>query len=361
MLLLGSGLRVAARLRHDSRMAYVVVAAWLAFGFYGFHYAVLTKHESLRSRIAGEGSVLFYDDCGSQGLEPHLVPGSGMALPDGGMLGRIVPERTVTGHPQAVVYRYPFTDGMAHDDLQVRLLYFNPDPSTPFVAAAKKRFVYTSQRLRAGSLLLHDEIEITSQPKELVFPIPPGAFSDNVLELRFEKVAGIAACVAEIWIERRWVRQVAAGKIQNRSSRPLALVLVTRDGKGTHNREVTIPAASTIDVQSTQPMLVLLREQSPWMLREAEAHPAPGTRWLGHKQASGGYRIRGTGLLARLPFATEVEGIFLARVLMSSGSGWQLRPLADLRKSDGSLDYDAGTTASSLDYVMLVGGWRPGW
>ncbi|HMQ22005.1 MAG TPA: glycosyltransferase family 39 protein, partial [Planctomycetota bacterium] len=243
-VLFGSGLRIALRLRGDSRLVYLGVAVWIGIGYLGFDYAVLSKFYASRARAQGEGAVVFYEDCGAEGLHPLLVPGTGLTPPDEGMLGRVVPWRTISAHPVAVVYRFDVPRDVDVNDLQVRLTYYNPDPSTPFVAHERGHFVYPTQRLRANGILLHDEVEITSQPKELVYPLPRSVFAgtradgaraepatepSRSLELRFEKTAGIAACVAEIWVERRWVgasSEATSPMLHNRTQRQLEVVVL---------------------------------------------------------------------------------------------------------------------------------------
>jgi hypothetical protein len=93
------------------------------------------------------------------------------------------------------------------------------------------------------------------------------------------------------------------------------------------------------------------------MRREAEAHPGPGARWLGDTAASGGYRMYGEGVLADLPFASGLTGPrrFLAR---ARGDGaWGFESLDAAAGADGRLLYRS-TRPGSLDYVLLVGGWR---
>lgn len=364
LVLLGTGLRVAGRMRTDGRMSYVVAAGWIACTFWGFSYSVLSKYYSLHSRAKGEGQVLFYDDCGSPNRQPHLVPGSGLTPPDEGMLGRVVPWRTINGHPVAVVYRFELPQDAPKDDLQVRVTYYNPDPTTPFVAHERGQFVYTTQRLRANGTLLHDEIEITSEPKEFVFPIPKSALDKRAeLELKFEKVAGIAACVAEIWIERRWLTVREAGKariVTNRTNRMLPAICVA--GEGAAQEELHQDLGPGDEVRIDQPgfRVALLELASPWMLREAEAHKTKSSRWFGHQAASGGYFLRGEGSVATLPFRTDLEGgEFRARIIEGDEREWKWIQPPGKRDAEGNLDITF-ESRFDLDYVELIGGLRPG-
>ncbi len=361
MLLAGSGWTVALRIHRDSRFLYVLVAVWIVLGIWGFHWSLL-RHESVnRARAFGGGGVIFYDDCGSLGLQSHCV--QGLIGPDGGQLGRIVPWRTHNGHPSAIIYRYEIP-AMRRHNLQVRVTYFNPDPSTPYVAYDKGHFVYATQTLSANGVKLHDAIEVTSTPRECVFPIPDRLIQGGSLELRFERVAGIAAVVSEIWIEQRWlVFDPESRVVRNRTEHDrMALVLWRKEG---HRGlvELNVPASGSVPTPAAVPaagasLQVLPRDESPWIVREAEAHPAGGNRWFGDMRASGGYAMRGTGVLASLPVGHEGgrTRLLLARQRARSGP-WMLVPISGSarRVADDTVLF----RGAALDYVQVSGVWRP--
>ena len=213
LLLFGIGLRLALRRVHDGRGIYAGVAIWIAIGVWGLQWSVVRREAVQRAR-AGASSVLYYEDCGSVGLHPHRV--QGYDAPDEGQLGRVVPWRTVDGHPQAVVYSFEVPKDR---DLQVRVTYFNPDPNTPYVAEAQRRFVYVTQRLFANGVMLHDDIEVTGKPRELFWTVRKQHLTTGRLELRFERREGIAASVAEIWVEEPWLRVTEPARTERRTPR----------------------------------------------------------------------------------------------------------------------------------------------
>ncbi|MFQ5507215.1 MAG: ArnT family glycosyltransferase, partial [Planctomycetota bacterium] len=356
LVLLGTGLRVGLRLRSDGRIWYAVAGAWLLFGLWAFHWAVLPKKAVERRRAGGEGQVLFYEDCGTPSLHPHRL--QGYDNPDQGQLGRISSWRTLDGHPSAVIYRFPLE--AEQRGLQVRVLYFNPDLRTPYVAASEGRFVYPAQRLLANGHILHQDIEITSTPRELFFPLPDRWLEGGELELRFEKSQGEIALVSEIWIEKSWLRY-DRGRIHNRSSRALPFVLLWKRGDRTGRVEGSLAAGETREVGPADESMLLPGRHAPWSLREAESGPL--VEWFGDIEASGAYRLRGTGLLARLSFPemdgrpAAFRGSFLARVKGVRGS-WTWRKLEDPRIDKGLLEVRSlGRARESLDYVLVYGAW----
>lgn len=362
LVLAGIGLKVGARLRRDSRWHVVAASAWVVFGLWAFHWSVLRHETAGRARAAGEGGVLFYEDCGTPNLQPHLVQGH--TAPGLGQLGRIVSWRTFNGHEDAVVYRFPLE---APRPLQVRVVYFAPpDPVTPYRATFETgRFVYGSQRLWANDALLHDAIEVTGAPQELVFPLPQRRLREGRLELRFERISGAAAVVSEIWVEEPWL-VLEGTRLANRTARMLPyLVLFARAGQEGHHDGVLAPGVER-DLAAYLPerpdrVQVLLRERSPWVRREAEAHPAKGARWLGDLRASGGYRMHGRGRLAELPLGRPAGPFLLLARARTPGQGWQLVEIpGSALSADGLLSYEStGASPTSLDYVLLTGGWRP--
>ena len=364
MLLVGIGFRVASRIMSDGRAWYAVCVLWLFFLAWSFHYSVLQREGVNRAHKAGEGGVLYYEDCGITKLCPHRT--QGIDLPDGAQLGRNVPWRSIDVDTTAVIYEFSIPKDK-RKNLQVRVTYFNPDPRTPYVARELGHFSYPSQRLLAENRVLHEAIELTSSPKQFVFPLPDEVLEDGRLELSFERIDGDAAAVAELWIEEAWLSLEQEGDktwVVNRTTRDLPwLLLHGKEGAessiegriAAHGREAVLGLP-----RSSVRQQLLLRELSPWMLREAEAHLRDGQRYYGDMAASGGYRVRGTGSLAGLPFAgSKSPLLFLARS-KEAGSAWQLQVLRALALDGaGQLDYHSPKDrVSSLDYVLQVGTWR---
>lgn len=381
LVLAGCGFRVATRARGDGRWVYGAVLLWSIGGLWLFGECVVAREAVLRSRAAGAGGVLFYEDCGSPGLHPHEV--QGFDAPDQGMLGRVLPQRSVSGHPQAVVYRFETAPLIAARDaarangsvsaaLQIRVLYFAPDPRTPYVAEELGRFVYATQRLLANDRVVHEAIEVTAQPKEFFWPIDDAALTEKSLELRFERVAGVAASVAELWIESSWL-ELTRGRdgveLRNRGPRRVHAELLVESEQGIASRRawlepgasISDPALSDLIGERNEASIQLLAlEHAPWSLREAEAHiDRQHARWFGALDASGGYFVRGdSGVLARLPFAPRPPGasILLRERTTESRETWVLR---EIDANGDVFEFRAGSLeTSSLDYAMLVGGWR---
>ena len=371
MLLLGSGWRLALRRTHDGRGVYGALAIWILIGLWGLQWAIVRRDSVQRARRGGE-SVLFYEDCGSVGLHPHRV--QGYDAPDQGQLGRVVPWRTVDGHPEAVVYRF---DVPKDRDLQVRVTYFNPDPNTPYVAEAKGRFEYVTQRLFANGVMLHDDIELTGKPRELFWRVRKKHLASGKLELRFVRRAGVAASVAEIWIEEPWL-DVRNRRVRNDGPRAIdALVLWARAAKGSETpaeglARLALPSGDEAQLPAEVPsdatrIEVLGTYASPWMLREAEAHPVladdrrTGPRWLGALEASGGYFMHGRGVIARLPFATDVTGPRMIELWVRSAGVWAYDSSQTRSPPFGSaIEYSSPSAVdASIDFAVFVGGWRP--
>lgn len=397
----GVGWRVAVRARGDSRVVPLLAVAWAFAGIWLFGSCVVARVAVLRSHAASPG-VLFYEDCGSPGLHPHEV--QGLDAPDAGMLGRILPERSVSGHPEAVVYRFEAAPlrrrrdeargaGVLSAALQVRVLYFNPDSSTPYVADQVGRFVYATQRLLAGSRVVHGPIELTGQTKEFFFPLEDEDIAGETLELRFEKVSGLGAAVAELWIEDAHLileRGEGAGahlRLRNRSPEAHRVELSAKPAAG-EARVMRVDLAAgdeaTLDEsmaelvrQASSQLQVLSLERSPWSLREAESWiDRKNGRWFGQIDASGAYfvsvpsrRPRGPVLhaatiVANLPFEGAPVGARLMlrehRSQLRGAWSWREVSLEPGPGFDGKVfAYEVpAKTSACLDYAILVGGWR---
>ncbi len=350
--LAGLGWIPALRLRRDGRWPIVLAAAWVLYGLFSFDAIYLDRHFVRRAHAFGGGGVLFYEDCGSPGLHPHRV--QGFDVPDGASLGRRIPWRTLDGHPDAVVYRFPIPKGRRR--LQVRVTYFNPDPRLPYLAEAQARVPYPALRLRADGRLLHARIDLTPTPQTFVYPLPDELLADGLLELRFELISGDAALVAELWIEDAWLT-IEHGSVRNRLDRPLRALVLVRGGK-IEPRSLVVPARSRVPLglQPGREARVLPELESPWSSIQAEAHPAPGVRWFGDLSAEGAYLVRGSGLVAELPLPADLpEGVqlFVRRKEDSMDWGWQPAP----RSAGRRLRLVAGAQAS-FDAVRICGGWR---
>jgi len=346
-ILFGTGLTACLRIRGDGRGWYLLAAAWSLFAVVSFQDIILPRFGVLRSRAAGQGKVLFYEDCGTPGLNPHRV--QGYTLPDTAQYGRITSWRTLDGHPEAVVYRFPIAKPR---DLQVRVVYFNPDPRTPFAAGVAGKFVYASQRLLANGHMVHDRIELTSTPKLLLYPIPAAWVRSGQLELRFERTSGAAALVNEIWIEEPWL-VVDGRKLENRTSLDLPYCAVRRRGDTTQTVEGHLGAGQRTELQDAGPWQVDTAYLSPWLQLEAEGRQVPGVEFLGSMTASGGYRLRGTGALARFDLpADATAGTIVVRVARSEDE-WHLETVPTPEQGT-PLTYRT-SKLESLDYLLVYG------
>jgi 4-amino-4-deoxy-L-arabinose transferase-like glycosyltransferase len=333
MVICGIGWRVSFRMKSRDFILYPALGFVVALlGMIFFHYAFLPRFYPKKARIFSRGGdVYFYEDCGTPKLHPHRI--QGFDIPDGSQEGRVISWRTLDGHPSRVIYRFPVS-GTQQESLQIRVTYFNPDPGTPYVAERKGHFVYPSQRLRVNGKLLHDSIEITSTPKTFVFPVPRGWVSEGRLELSFEKTQGLAATVAEIWIEKRWVSlEMANGSLSlvNESSKALDCFLSLRGDKADRlSRVVLAPGVNSFEalglsVSSPKRVVgVCLAQMSPWAHYQAESFPFAKSRWFGALRAEGGYFIRGRRGLCRLPDGAESKGgrLLLFRV-RRGGRDWK--------------------------------------
>lgn len=401
MVCAGVGWRVATRARGDAVWAPPLAVLWAFAGLWLFGECLVSRTAVQRSRAEAPG-VVFYEDSGSPGLHPHEV--QGFDTPDRGMLGRVLPERSVSGHPEAVVYRFPAAELRRARDavregsaalsaaLQLRVRYFNPDSSTPYVAEQAGRFVYATQRLRAGKTLLHDAIEVTGQAKEFIFPLEDALFDERpeaeLFELRFEKVSGLGACVAELWIEESWLLAVRVRErlsVQNRGPSALRAELQWRGAGAETSRierfDIPSRAAHETDLAAAElenaRVQLLALERSPWALREAESWiDSKKGRWFGQIDASGAYfvsvptrRPRGpvehdAAVVARLPFGEIPPGAkILVREHRAQMRGrWTFReldPVTSPEVSQGVYGYRVpARSPACVDYAMLVGGWR---
>ncbi len=358
----GLGWTIALRLRRDSKLWLVLPFLWITYGLLSFDALFLDRYAPKRSHAYGSGEVLYYEDCGSPGLHPHRV--QGMDVPDGSQLGRRIPWRTVDGHAEAVVYRFPIPEGWRRD-LQVRVVYFNADPRLPYLAESEGRFRYPAARMRADGRLLHEEIELTSTPETYVFPIPADLLEDGSLELRIEKAKGPAVIVAELWIERAFLRFEGRGKVWNRTGRSLeALVLWKKDGLvGSAVLEVPARGSAPLDlgIPGDAELRLLPHLLSPWVSTQAESYPAGGSRWYGDRTAEGIYFLRGRGVVARLPVPPgKLLGLrpFVRR--KDPGGGWVWEEM-DFSGSGAGVPLELrarADTQESFDVCRWVGGWR---
>ena|GEM_PF-2604558 len=370
MVLCGVGWRVALRLgTKDSFVSPLLGLAWGGLGILFFNYSFLPKFYPQKARIENMGGdVYFYEDCGTPQLHPHRI--QGFDIPDGSQEGRIIPWRTLDGHPEKVVYRFQITESQKKH-LQIRVLYFNPDPRTPFIAKQKGHFVYSSQRLRVNGFLIHDSIEVTSTPSTFVFPIPEKWIVSGVLELSIEKVQGLAATVAEIWIEKRWISLEGSGPksfLQNSSSSPLDCVVFFRDKKSEYVKRVLLAPGvnplSSIGLSSNGLVSVYLATMSPLALIQAESFPRGSATWYGAIDAEGGFFLRGEGVLCQIPekfLLKKKERGFLFRVRRERGRwnwvGWRaglIVPRFPLDLSNSGAVKIGDRAETDLDAIQII-------
>ena len=312
MVFCGLGWRVALRLKmEDSYIFPCFSVGMVLLSIYSFNYSYLPRFYPKKSRIYNSGGVVyFYEDCGTPNLHPHRV--QGFDIPDGSQEGRVVPWRTLDGHPNQVIYNFPLTKAQ-RENLQVRVTYFNPDPRVPFLARKKGHFVYPSQRLFANGSMLHEAIQLTSTPTTLVYPIPKKLVSEGMLELKFEKIEGLVATVAEIWLEKRWVsleNRSGGALLKNISSLSLDCSVFIDTGRGFSWKKLKIHPGVTSIAQYEdkdkgesfiRELAVCLLKFSPWVSLQAESFPSKGVSWYGARDAQGGYFLRGRGELCQLP------------------------------------------------------------
>ncbi len=359
LVLTGLGLRLGLRLHRDNRLWYLVALFWWLFLMWSLDDSILAQKAPTRAMAEGEGQVLYYSDCGAPWEDRYKV--QGYRAPDQGELGRNTPWRSLVGHPETIIYRYPLPPAWRNQSLQLRVLYFNPDPTTPYTADAVGHFVYTSQRLRVGSLLVHDEIEVTSTPREYFFRLPKQASLGESLELRFEKQRGLGATVSQIWIEKPWLT-IQEGEIRNRSGKSLPYRLVWTEGAGTKALVGRLAAHGRIPVpeglRGVNDLEMHYAERSPWRLFEAESWPYRTARWIGDKRASGGYCMRGEGPLLSLPLDLAPTATWLLRSKDPSGS-WVLGEPGDrVQKTSEVWLFGARDGPGSFDYILDLGSQR---
>lgn len=359
LVLVGLGLRLGLRLHRDNRLWYLAATLWWLFLMWSLGSTILAHEAPVREVAEGQGQVLYYSDCGSPWEHRYKV--QGYRAPDQGELGRNTPWRSLVGHPEAVVYRYPLPEDGRGQVMQIRVVYFNPDPTTPYTADAVGHFVYTSQRLRVGNLLVHDEIEVTSTPREYLFRLPSRASAGESLELRFEKVRGIAATVSQIWIEKPWIERDAQG-IRNRTDLALPYRLLWLESGETRSERGRLAAhghKAWPGTAGTSGKIELhYAERSPWHLFEAESWPYRTARWIGNREASGGYCMRGIGPLVSLPKDRAPAPVFLIRRLGSQGA-WELGDAGKTLVDQGTRwILDLGSEPTSIDYLLDLGSFR---
>ncbi|PIE24583.1 MAG: hypothetical protein CSA62_01780 [Planctomycetota bacterium] len=346
-------------------LPYAAVLVWILSGVFAFRYSVLPRHFPERARAQGETGVYHYVDCGSPGSLDRFVR-SGIALPDTGQKGRIQPWRSLRADPVAVIYELPRPKSF--EQLQLRLMLFNPDLSLPFSAEAAGRFRYPSQSIWVNGRQLAAGIEVSGRPRELIYPLSRSWLGEGPIRLELRRESGNYAMLSEIWLEEAWLVQ-GVGEVHNRSSRPLPYrVSVPKAPSPSAASDQVIerivqPGETWPDPGSAQREMLKdrvkpdsrydLRELSPWRVLEAEGHPAPGRYWFGNLEASGGYFVRGNGPLVQIAADLLPDRPLAVLGRISGADGFSLKSLG-LMPAKGSESWTLSTKNEKVEELDLL-------
>lgn len=160
--------------------------------------ALLLTAATLNAAEIPPGYTLqYYDDCGVKGRQPHVPADTCYTLPG---LSEDTDLRTLT-----VAFGAPHLEA----------LYTELDPAVPWVLVvtyASEQNNPRRQRLLAGDVVLHDDLDLPQGKAErVVVSIPPEAFQEGELRLRFELISGPNAVVSAIEL---WARLPAREALQ---------------------------------------------------------------------------------------------------------------------------------------------------
>ena len=144
---------------------------------------------SVSTGMSGHPVLLFYDDCGNEGKQPHLKRGRSFSE-----WKDIDPQ---TPQPEKDV---------AYDDDKVVLRYTGLNPSEFYgveVTYIQDKGDLRRQALYAGQYEVHGDLLLPNyKAKRYSFDIPPMAYSNGTLTLTFKKLTGPNAVVSEVRLYR---------------------------------------------------------------------------------------------------------------------------------------------------------------